>query len=965
MTIFTDGVRESAGVGVHELEAPLGDYLYAKAAESFHAAPLVRSYDTNELAGAERSGNVSGIERVQRGEEPAEVLYGAPPAVPQTPVAEARERIKQEGLDGHLKLPEAPSLSSAALDIMIERAKRKRDLDSTIARGPSGFVAGALGVGTSFLVGALDPLNVASAFIPVIGEARYAKLLAGAGESAVRRAGVRIGVGSVEGAAGAAALEPIQWRAATQEGSDYTMADALRSVMFGAGLGAGLHGGGGAIADIYRSRRGTPLYPFAPGEPHFKQIPGLGTHVPAAVLAEEGVPASVLNAQAPRSAWDHYVAGLEDLPPQAKEDLLRGAIASLHDGKPVSAWEQMVAGAKTDPRIAESVDAIEAWHGSPHDFERFDRSKIGTGEGSQSYGHGLYMAEAPDVAREYQKNTSHADFIRKARELYGEFDSPSDAHEALAESKNFTSSQKRLLAALEKDDWLGFDYPHQAVSAAVREPDNFDMSAETHAALRELGNLYKVRINADKQHFLDWDKPVSEQPQALRDLLAKHGVTETKFGEPITTGEKAYEALKDALATHKKLPPDKNGMYRMDDGREAASKALAEAGIPGLKYLDQGSRPQASFSLDSLKGALAKAEAAGDQAEVAALKAEIAAKENPTHNFVVFDDKLIDITHKNGEPVAQDNLPERFAALSADAKGWPQLPQGATIAGSGKNGPILRGLEDRWTEAFEWLVKARTGDAIGVLEHPDVGRIDVVYGNRTRGLGHIMSSTRTHSVVLADLPDRLARMEVIRREPDRITLYDRETTTRAVVRTDWDGESKRWLLTAFEEHKPGEGPRGGGGGPKGEGPEGKGPVGEGTSLSPTDDVGPAQSPEGSPVPPGKPNITDPSAERDAAWHDLASRPEDFDEPEAVEASQAAAKLPEPASVSPEPNARIQAAEKAAAEAEAEYRLNEAYLPEDLRQAVEDRIAAIDAEAKDRTEILQRGAACLSSLAMVL
>ena len=48
-------------------------------------------------------------------------------------------------------------------------------------RGPQGVIQSALSVGTSFLVGAVDPINVGSAFIPVMGELRYAKLLMIAG----------------------------------------------------------------------------------------------------------------------------------------------------------------------------------------------------------------------------------------------------------------------------------------------------------------------------------------------------------------------------------------------------------------------------------------------------------------------------------------------------------------------------------------------------------------------------------------------------------------------------------------------------------------------------------------------------------------------------------------------------------------------------------------------------------------
>ena len=43
---------------------------------------------------------------------------------------------------------------------------------------------------------------------------------------------------------------------------------------------------------------------------------------------------------------------------------------------------------------------ITAYHGSPHDFERFDMSKI-SGQGQQAYGHGLYFAEHEPSAKEH------------------------------------------------------------------------------------------------------------------------------------------------------------------------------------------------------------------------------------------------------------------------------------------------------------------------------------------------------------------------------------------------------------------------------------------------------------------------------------------------------------------------------------------------------------------------------------
>ena len=54
---------------------------------------------------------------------------------------------------------------------------------------------------------------------------------------------------------------------------------------------------------------------------------------------------------------------------------------------------------------------IKAYHGSPYDFDAFDVSKIGSGEGAQAYGHGLYFAEDVRVAKSYRQ-TGDARFNR-------------------------------------------------------------------------------------------------------------------------------------------------------------------------------------------------------------------------------------------------------------------------------------------------------------------------------------------------------------------------------------------------------------------------------------------------------------------------------------------------------------------------------------------------------------------------
>jgi hypothetical protein len=454
MTIFSTPRLQRADMGAHEFGAGAGESLGATAAEAVEEMPSQQLFGIRELqaASGDREDLTDPIARLQAGEDLNEVVSGPKLLPPQVGIIEARARVKDAGLDKVLNLPEMPTMSEPSLDIMIERARHRQERAATIARGPQGVVPTALGVGTSFVVGALDPVNLAAAFIPVVGELRYAKMLESAGESAIARAGVRAGVGAASGAVGMAAIEPIAAYAKTQEGQDYTMVHALRSVIFGAALGGILHPAGGAISDVLRTRGERPLYPFDVGEPMefhtpFDELrqPPPGSNLPIlgdqmrtmvrlpetfeeaaarsdryargepepsarpdsgaaaaraadtgeraaagaqAAAAGEGVARSglpdetaaqpglsrgettvTINGEtrtlktewspeeiaAAQRAPSPLVATIDDLPPRAREDLMRGSTAALIDGRPVQAGEMLAAGAARDPRIAESI----------------------------------------------------------------------------------------------------------------------------------------------------------------------------------------------------------------------------------------------------------------------------------------------------------------------------------------------------------------------------------------------------------------------------------------------------------------------------------------------------------------------------------------------------------------------------------------------------------------------------------
>lgn len=242
---------------------------------------------------------------------------------------------------------------------------------------------------------------------------------------------------------------------------------------------------------------------------------------------------------------------------------------------------------------------IRAYHGSPHDFDRFSMDKIGTGEGAQAYGHGLYFAENEGVAQGYKRTTAFAD---AKRQFLDELPQDADIEEVadMIGTGAFSPRTDELFAALRDDDWLGFDYPSQAITAAFRPDamDRWEMSPRLQAAIKDTGRMYEVDINASPDEFLDWDKPLFKQGaigERVRDvmegILGPDGGATSIYNSSMGIG----------------------GFPGIAKGPDFA-EALRAAGIKGIRYKDAGSR----------------------------------ATSGGTSNYVVFDDNIIDILKKYG-----------------------------------------------------------------------------------------------------------------------------------------------------------------------------------------------------------------------------------------------------------------------------------------------------------------------------
>jgi hypothetical protein len=161
--------------------------------------------------------------------------------------ATARQKLAQRGMENDIKVSDG-GITQAALDTLIERKAVEKRRQEVYGQAEGGIAQGAARLGVGLATSLVDPVNVATAFIPVIGEARYLNWLGRAG-GAVGRTGVRAGVGAVEGAAGAALLEPIIAGSRRYEQADYGMADSLMNLAFGGLFGAGLHSTFGAVSD--------------------------------------------------------------------------------------------------------------------------------------------------------------------------------------------------------------------------------------------------------------------------------------------------------------------------------------------------------------------------------------------------------------------------------------------------------------------------------------------------------------------------------------------------------------------------------------------------------------------------------------------------------------------------------------------------------------------------------------------
>ena len=288
-------------------------------------------------------------------------------------------------------------------------------------------------------------------------------------------------------------------------------------------------------------------------------------------------------------------------------------------------------GAGAVPSGANTLRAgIKAYHGSPHDFDKFDMSKIGTGEGAQAYGHGLYFAEAEDVAKMYRDSLSpvpSGDPVANAWDLANKSGLPvDDLIKVIEGTGDKTPMLEDTLRALKSGDYKNYSPP---------------------------GHMYEVEIQANPDDFLDWDRPF-QSADDLERFAAKFDAVNPDI-------RRSIEDFGYSRQVRGQPMPDGNDLIREVFGGIGSKNAveatnmMREAGIPGIRYLDQGSR--AATNVNDLRGTVSMWEGAvrktpNDEYALKMLsdaRAQLAAAEAPaTRNYVVFDPEIIKIVRKYG-----------------------------------------------------------------------------------------------------------------------------------------------------------------------------------------------------------------------------------------------------------------------------------------------------------------------------
>jgi hypothetical protein len=359
-----------------------------------------------------------------------------------------------------------------------------------------------------------------------------------------------------------------------------------------------------------------------------------------------------------------------------------------------------------------------AFHGSPYRFDEFLLDHIGSGEGAQAHGWGLYFAASEQTAERYMKSRGGYDFVSAefdaaAREAVKEFEQRiEDMDLGYMEHAPFEEGVLTLLnisinqaadynELREYLDAVGISVPQEAFYW-------FEDFAEKHALTTN--TFYTVDIS-DEDVMLHEDLPFSEQPAKVREAL--RAVAELDGADILRDSIQDFEdsdgeRLYDAVSLFVESQDDDD--YDDSTPKEKASRLLNSYGIEGIVY--DGRRDGKSY--------------------------------------VVFDDKAIKILDKASEVIRGE---QRFSLsegeIADNKRTVAAMEPVATLTGDefrDESGTVVAKLA-------RYFADKRS------VENPDVGRIDITMSKLRGSIGHGYGEKKV--AAYAALPDVLAKGVIV------------------------------------------------------------------------------------------------------------------------------------------------------------------------------------------------------------
>lgn len=153
---------------------------------------------------------------------------------------------------------------------------------------------------------------------------------------------------------------------------------------------------------------------------------------------------------------------------------------------------------------------ISAYHGSPYLFDKFTTNKMGTGEGAQAFGWGLYFTDLKGIAKDYAKKLSGGNFNKLRNLVLNSGQSELTINDLLDYSESYDYDYSKILEALENKNNL------EAVEYLKTIKPFYDNIANLNPFTP---SLYKVSLHKgktpDQYTWLEWDKPISKNLLAL------------------------------------------------------------------------------------------------------------------------------------------------------------------------------------------------------------------------------------------------------------------------------------------------------------------------------------------------------------------------------------------------------------------------------------------------------------------